>query len=570
MWSAVLELCELGVDMSKYFKLNSNEAVECFHSFFVDSNTTDKHSFDENNIQNQISFQNENIPPIVNRRFTSNPNQPVEKNDRHSKALLERSGADHNAYASVLSTGNGKPSSLVSTPYAIANVKGADTTVDVTSPCPRTAVSLGLSSTSFHVPFTSPSLGTVVNKSTLPTFHSGFSTVHSSCVKSLDGQEATNNDWQQYPSGSIRSSVDLANSDLSISRELNVHTYNNAISLNLSPALTPIQSIMSHSQTFLSGQYLVSPQETHPYLASQGSNLEGRMHTEYVSRNLGFNDSSSKLADDTPVTSRSASLTPGASKNCVTGEVGVLKANTMTNQQLGSTVTDVSVAIGSISESSVPGKGNRRVNFGPTARLSFSSVTGIGNDDILRNQNIARNSANLNIQASNDNFNKVGIDGVGRGYDEHPSKLMKTDIYQHLNYRTNADGMNNQSDLNLHANLLDSEVSFHGSDSTLFLTSIISIFTTAISYLNTYQCQLCISFLHTLPSVLFYSGYAQQIIGKAYFELNDYKAAVLAYREMLKLEPHRIQVLVNIALHFDREIMIILRDLNIYHRLYGI
>jgi anaphase-promoting complex subunit 3 len=31
------------------------------------------------------------------------------------------------------------------------------------------------------------------------------------------------------------------------------------------------------------------------------------------------------------------------------------------------------------------------------------------------------------------------------------------------------------------------------------------------------------------------------MIGKAYYELNEYKPAVLALREMLKLEPFRVQ-----------------------------
>lgn len=71
------------------------------------------------------------------------------------------------------------------------------------------------------------------------------------------------------------------------------------------------------------------------------------------------------------------------------------------------------------------------------------------------------------------------------------------------------------------------------------IEAIVTIFALAYSSLQRYQCQECITLLHNLPSPLFSSGYTHQLLGKAYFEMNDYKLCVLAYKEMMRLEPFR-------------------------------
>ena len=73
------------------------------------------------------------------------------------------------------------------------------------------------------------------------------------------------------------------------------------------------------------------------------------------------------------------------------------------------------------------------------------------------------------------------------------------------------------------------------------LSGIVNIFARAYQLLCAYRCRDCVNVLHQLPLSYFRSALVSQMIGKAYYELNEYKPAVLALREMLKLEPFRVQ-----------------------------
>eukprot|EP01036_Dinobryon_divergens_P023847 gene23847-32234_t len=73
------------------------------------------------------------------------------------------------------------------------------------------------------------------------------------------------------------------------------------------------------------------------------------------------------------------------------------------------------------------------------------------------------------------------------------------------------------------------------------LANIVNIFARAYQLLCAYRCRDCVNVLHELPLSHFRSALVSQMIGKAYYELNEYKPAVLALREMLKLEPFRVQ-----------------------------
>jgi hypothetical protein len=56
-----------------------------------------------------------------------------------------------------------------------------------------------------------------------------------------------------------------------------------------------------------------------------------------------------------------------------------------------------------------------------------------------------------------------------------------------------------------------------------FILSLLSSFGQAKYLLCVYRCMECISCLHGLPRKHFSSGWVQHVIGRAYFELNDYK-----------------------------------------------
>ena len=79
------------------------------------------------------------------------------------------------------------------------------------------------------------------------------------------------------------------------------------------------------------------------------------------------------------------------------------------------------------------------------------------------------------------------------------------------------------------------------SSSELGLVQIVGIFARAYQLLCAYRCRECVTVLHELPLTHFRSALVSQLIGKAYYEMNEYKPAVLALREMLKLEPFRLQ-----------------------------
>lgn len=62
----------------------------------------------------------------------------------------------------------------------------------------------------------------------------------------------------------------------------------------------------------------------------------------------------------------------------------------------------------------------------------------------------------------------------------------------------------------------------------------------AILAIARYDCEEAISILKALPHQQFNTGWTQTQIGKAYFEMADYKAADQAFRMARRIEPHRV------------------------------
>jgi len=74
-----------------------------------------------------------------------------------------------------------------------------------------------------------------------------------------------------------------------------------------------------------------------------------------------------------------------------------------------------------------------------------------------------------------------------------------------------------------------------------YVDRLVTTFARAYQLLCMYCCHQSMEVLQTLPAAHFASALANQWIGKAYYEMNAYKPAILAYREMLKAEPYRLQ-----------------------------
>jgi hypothetical protein len=84
---------------------------------------------------------------------------------------------------------------------------------------------------------------------------------------------------------------------------------------------------------------------------------------------------------------------------------------------------------------------------------------------------------------------------------------------------------------------------------------IVVLFARSLQQLYSYYCVEAIQTLQKLPTCHYQSAFVNQIIGKACVEMNEYKAAIIAFNEMRRLEPWRIAGLeiMSIALWHLRE-----------------
>ena len=73
------------------------------------------------------------------------------------------------------------------------------------------------------------------------------------------------------------------------------------------------------------------------------------------------------------------------------------------------------------------------------------------------------------------------------------------------------------------------------------VAALIVSFSRAYELLYVYECRECVQLLHCLPRHHFSSGLVQHMLGKAYFEMAEYKPALLALKEMMTLEPFRVK-----------------------------
>jgi len=72
------------------------------------------------------------------------------------------------------------------------------------------------------------------------------------------------------------------------------------------------------------------------------------------------------------------------------------------------------------------------------------------------------------------------------------------------------------------------------------LAALLVVLSSSYQLLSLYRCRECTAMLHKLPEHHFRSAFVQHILGRAYYEANDYKPSVLALKEMLRLEPFRL------------------------------
>jgi hypothetical protein len=94
-----------------------------------------------------------------------------------------------------------------------------------------------------------------------------------------------------------------------------------------------------------------------------------------------------------------------------------------------------------------------------------------------------------------------------------------------------------------HQSSKNSDASFQqrdDEDGMVKLKALLTVFVAAEQLLAQFKCGECIDVLHKLPLNHFRSGHVYQYIGKAFLELTDYRACLVAMKEMLRVEPYRV------------------------------
>ncbi len=88
------------------------------------------------------------------------------------------------------------------------------------------------------------------------------------------------------------------------------------------------------------------------------------------------------------------------------------------------------------------------------------------------------------------------------------------------------------------------------------LASLLTIMSAGYQLQCLYRCRESIQLLHKLPRRHFSSAWVQQLLGRAYCECNDYKPSLRAMKEMLRLEPFRLEgteLLSTVLWHLKRD-----------------
>ena len=75
----------------------------------------------------------------------------------------------------------------------------------------------------------------------------------------------------------------------------------------------------------------------------------------------------------------------------------------------------------------------------------------------------------------------------------------------------------------------------------LSIAALLSFFGRSWQMLHKYRARECIELLSGLPAAHLGSGWVQWVMGRAYFDMCDYKLALRAFKEMQRLEPFRVK-----------------------------
>lgn len=228
---------------------------------------------------------------------------------------------------------------------------------------------------------------------------------------------------------------------------------------------------------------------------------------------------------------------------------------------------------------------NRRVSFGPTARLSFSGAfeaqaldqstdqaSKVASAEEEHPHKFIRKDPSMVAISESPEISKISrhsitLDGIPSPFPMSTSPLPRTNqsmklmeqssISHPFDNESSFEEMDDLHKTNPNQSFLSQastvkatpHIPFNYQPSTPNTTeenlpqlyTVLNTFIQAIQALSNYQCVQCIELLQTLPQNHFRSGYVSHLVGKACTEMNEYKGAALAFREMIRLEPFRLQ-----------------------------
>lgn len=236
------------------------------------------------------------------------------------------------------------------------------------------------------------------------------------------------------------------------------------------------------------------------------------------------------------------------------------------------------------------GKPTRRVSFGPTARLSFSSMGGGAEIDLEPLHQLSHAQSSTAPEISSDDYYPQKVHRIGTSHSNssfNQASLLVSPIPTtqspsirsiHMAELTRIkEGSYEDTDestvVQEHSTIEETVKKVRPESSTSAETDIIKeptpsaetwkefcglMFTFASAYqLSQLYCnQECVLRLKELPVAHFYSGFVYQLLGRAYLEMCDYKAALAALKEMIRLEPHRVrgtEMLSTVLWHLKKE-----------------
>jgi tetratricopeptide (TPR) repeat protein len=149
---------------------------------------------------------------------------------------------------------------------------------------------------------------------------------------------------------------------------------------------------------------------------------------------------------------------------------------------------------------------------------------------------------------------KLGIiDRYLKG-DAHPFKIQRL---EGIDQGTDRSPVHNQTAINPQSDKPELNKGVKYDDTTRReVHSVLVVLYSALQLMSQFRCRECVLLLQLLPTQHFRSGLVQHMLGRVYFDANNYKSALVALSDMLHLEPYRTagtEILSTVLWHLKKD-----------------